>query len=250
MCLLPERSQNNGRFCQILLTALLILSVNPVKNLEGRGLVNFDPDYEQARQNMVEYQIKGRGIKDKNVLGAMLKVPRHLFVPEEMRDLAYRDEPLPIGHGQTISQPYIVGYMTEALKLQPGDRVLEIGTGSGYQTAILAEIVSKVYTIELIPELSLRAQETLKSLGYKNIEFLTGDGSKGWPEKAPFEAILVSAAPAEVPPALIEQLKIDGRLIIPVGTDSQELVLIKRTKKGWEKTRLIGVRFVPLIIKP
>ncbi len=247
---MPERSQNNGRFCQILLTALLILSVNPVKNLEGRGLVNFDPDYEQARQNMVEYQIKGRGIKDKNVLGAMLKVPRHLFVPEEMRDLAYRDEPLPIGHGQTISQPYIVGYMTEALKLQPGDRVLEIGTGSGYQTAILAEIVSKVYTIELIPELSLRAQETLKSLGYKNIEFLTGDGSKGWPEKAPFEAILVSAAPAEVPPALIEQLKIDGRLIIPVGTDSQELVLIKRTKKGWEKTRLIGVRFVPLIIKP
>jgi len=226
------------------------LSVNPDKNLEGRGLVNFDPDYEQARQNMVEYQIKGRGIKDKNVLGAMLKVPRHLFVPEEMRDLAYRDEPLPIGHGQTISQPYIVGYMTEALKLQPGDRVLEIGTGSGYQTAILAEIVSKVYTIELIPELSLRAQETLKSLGYKNIEFLTGDGSKGWPEKAPFEAILVSAAPAEVPPALIEQLKIDGRLIIPVGTDSQELVLIKRTKKGWEKTRLIGVRFVPLIIKP
>jgi len=199
------------------------LSVNPVKNLEGRGLVNFDPDYEQARQNMVEYQIKGRGIKDKNVLGAMLKVPRHLFVPEEMRDLAYRDEPLPIGHGQTISQPYIVGYMTEALKLQPGDRVLEIGTGSGYQTAILAEIVSKVYTIELIPELSLRAQETLKSLGYKNIEFLTGDGSKGWPEKAPFEAILVSAAPAEVPPALMEQLKIDGRLIIPVGTDSQEL---------------------------
>lgn len=128
--------------------------------------------------------------------------------------------------------------------------MLEIGTGSGYQTAILAEIVSKVYTIELIPELSLRAQETLKSLGYKNIEFLTGDGSKGWPEKAPFEAILVSAAPAEVPPALIEQLKIDGRLIIPVGTDSQELVLIKRTKKGWEKTRLIGVRFVPLIIKP
>jgi protein-L-isoaspartate(D-aspartate) O-methyltransferase len=224
--------------------------VNPVKNLEGRGLVNFDPDYKQARQNMVEYQIKGRGIKDKNVLGAMLKVPRHLFVPEEMRDLAYRDEPLPIGHGQTISQPYIVGYMTEALKLQPGDRVLEIGTGSGYQTAILAEIVSEVYTIELIPELSLRAQETLKSLGYKNIEFLTGDGSKGWPEKAPFEAILVSAAPAEVPPALMEQLKIDGRLIIPVGTDSQELVLIKRTKKGWEKTRLIGVRFVPLIIKP
>jgi protein-L-isoaspartate(D-aspartate) O-methyltransferase len=224
--------------------------VNLVKNLAGRVGVSFDPDYEQARKNMVEYQIKDRGIKDKNVLAAMLKVPRHLFVPEEMRDLAYRDEPLPIGCGQTISQPYIVAYMTEALKLQPEDRVLEIGTGSGYQTAILAEIVSEVYSIELIPELSLRAQETLKSLGYQNIEFLTGDGSKGWPEKAPFEAILVSAAPADVPPALIEQLEIGGRLIIPVGTDSQELVLIKKTKKGWEKTRLIGVRFVPLIIKP
>ena len=166
-----------------------------------------------------------------------------------MRDMAYRDEPLPIGYGQTLSQPYIVAYMTEALKLRPEDKVLEIGTGSGYQTAILAELVRDVYTIEIIPELSERAQETLKNLGYTNIEFLIGDGSKGWPEKAPFDAILVSAAPAEVPPALVEQLQINGRLVIPVGTDSQELVLIKKTKKGLEKTRLIGVRFVPLIIK-
>jgi protein-L-isoaspartate(D-aspartate) O-methyltransferase len=213
----------------------------------GRGVVI--SDYEQARRNMVEYQIKARGIKDKRVLSAMLKVPRHLFVPEEMRDLAYRDEPLPIGYSQTISQPYIVAYMTEALKLRPEDKVLEIGTGSGYQTAILAELVREVYTIEIIPELSQRAEETLKNLGYTNIEFLIGDGSKGWPEKAPFDAILVSAAPAEVPPALVDQLQINGRLILPVGTDSQELVLIKKTKKGLEKTSLIGVRFVPLIIK-
>lgn len=246
---MPERSENISRFCQILLIVLLLVNTDLVKNMEGEGVVNSNPDYEQARRNMVEYQIKARGIKDKRVLSAMLKVPRHLFVPEEMRDMAYRDEPLPIGYGQTISQPYIVAYMTEALKLRPEDKVLEIGTGSGYQTAILAELVRDVYTIEIIPELSERAQETLKNLGYTNIEFLIGDGSKGWPEKAPFDAILVSAAPAEVPPALVEQLQINGRLVIPVGTDSQELVLIKKTKKGLEKTRLIGVRFVPLIIK-
>ncbi len=246
---MPERSQNISHFCQILLIVLLLLNTDLVKNVEGEGVVNSNPDYEQARRNMVEYQIKARGIKDKRVLAAMLKVPRHLFVPEEMRDMAYRDEPLPIGYGQTISQPYIVAYMTEVLKLRPEDKVLEIGTGSGYQTAILAELVREVYTIEIIPELSQRAEETLKNLGYTNIEFLIGDGYKGWPEKAPFDAILVSAAPAEVPPALVDQLQVDGRLILPVGTDSQELVLIKKTKKGLERTRLIGVRFVPLIIK-
>ncbi len=246
---MPERSQNISRFCQILLIVFLLITVDLAKNMEGKGVLNSNSNYEQARRNMVEYQIKARGIKDKRVLSAMLKVPRHLFVPEEMKDLAYRDEPLPIGYSQTISQPYIVAYMTEALKLRPEDKVLEIGTGSGYQTAILAELVREVYTIEIIPELSQRAEETLKSLGYTNIEFLIGDGSRGWPEKAPFDAILVSAAPAEVPPALVDQLQINGRLILPVGTDSQELVLIKKTKKGLEKTSLIGVRFVPLIIK-
>jgi protein-L-isoaspartate(D-aspartate) O-methyltransferase len=249
MYFLPERSQNISRFCQILLIVFLLITVDLAKNMEGKGVLNSNSNYEQARRNMVEYQIKARGIKDKRVLSAMLKVPRHLFVPEEMKDLAYRDEPLPIGYSQTISQPYIVAYMTEALKLRPEDKVLEIGTGSGYQTAILAELVREVYTIEIIPELSQRAEETLKSLGYTNIEFLIGDGSRGWPEKAPFDAILVSAAPAEVPPALVDQLQINGRLILPVGTDSQELVLIKKTKKGLEKTSLIGVRFVPLIIK-
>ncbi|MGB9765080.1 MAG: protein-L-isoaspartate(D-aspartate) O-methyltransferase [Candidatus Saccharicenans sp.] len=201
----------------------------------------------EERKKMVELQIIKRGIKDKKVLEAMNRVPRHLFVPEEMRDLAYSDEPLPIGEGQTISQPFIVAYMTEALKLSGGEKVLEIGTGSGYQTAILAEIVHEVYTVELLSVLSERAQEILKELGYKNIKFLIGDGSRGWPEYAPYDAILVSAAPATVPRALIEQLKINGRMIIPVGTDFQELVLVTRKKDSWLEERLIGVRFVPLI---
>ncbi|MBC7361123.1 MAG: protein-L-isoaspartate(D-aspartate) O-methyltransferase [Candidatus Aminicenantes bacterium] len=196
---------------------------------------------------MVEFQIQKRGIKDRKVLEAMLKVPRHLFVPEQMKELAYGDEPLPIGEGQTISQPYIVAYMTEALKLTGNERVLEIGTGSGYQTAILAEIVKEVYTVEVIPELSRRAQKVLAELGYNNIKFLIGDGTRGWPEHAPYDAILVSAAPATVPRTLVDQLKINGRMIIPVGTDFQELVLVRRKKDGWEEERLIGVRFVPLV---
>jgi protein-L-isoaspartate(D-aspartate) O-methyltransferase len=196
---------------------------------------------------MVEYQIRRRGVKDRKVLRAMLKVPRHLFVPEQMKELAYGDEPLPIGEGQTISQPYIVAYMTEALRLRGRERVLEIGTGSGYQTAILAEIVREVYTVELIPELSARARGVLDKLGYRNIQFRVGDGTLGWPEHAPFDAILVSAAPASVPPALVEQLKPGGKMIIPVGTDFQELVLVTRKETGWDEQRLIGVRFVPLI---
>ncbi|MBC7348380.1 MAG: protein-L-isoaspartate(D-aspartate) O-methyltransferase [Candidatus Aminicenantes bacterium] len=196
---------------------------------------------------MVEYQIRRRGVRDKKVLRAMLKVPRHLFVPEQMKELAYGDEPLPIGEGQTISQPYIVAYMTEVLKLRGREKVLEIGTGSGYQTAILAEIAREVYTVELIPELSRRAQEVLQKLGYQNIKFRVSDGTRGWPEQAPFEAILVTAAPPAVPPALVEQLTTGGRMVIPVGTDFQELVLVTRKEQGWEEQRLIGVRFVPLI---
>lgn len=206
-----------------------------------------DSTYDRERKEMVEYQIRRRGVRNKKVLKAMLKVPRHLFVPEQMMELAYGDEPLPIGEGQTISQPYIVAYMTEALKLRGREKVLEIGTGSGYQTAILAEITREVYTIELIPELSLRAREVLQKLGYRNIQFRVGDGTRGWPEQAPFEAILVAAAPPAVPPALVEQLKTGGRMVIPVGTDFQELVLVTRKKEGWEEKRLIGVRFVPLI---
>lgn len=203
--------------------------------------------FDEERKNMVDFQIRKRGVKDKKVLEAMLKVPRHLFVPEQMKELAYGDEPLPIGEGQTISQPYIVAYMTEALNLTGKERVLEIGTGSGYQTAILAEIVREVFTVELIPELARKAQKILAELGYQNINFLIGDGSRGWPEQSPYDAILVSAAPAVIPQPLIDQLKFNGRMIIPVGTDFQELVLVTRKKEGWDEKRLIGVRFVPLV---
>lgn len=216
----------------------------PIKKEPG---VSNQSTFDEEMKNMVEFQIQKRGIKDRKVLEAMLKVPRHLFVPEQMKELAYGDEPLPIGEGQTISQPYIVAYMTEALKLTGNERVLEIGTGSGYQTAILAEIVKEVYTVEVIPELSRRAQKVLAELGYNNIKFLIGDGTRGWPEHAPYDAILVSAAPATVPRTLVDQLKINGRMIIPVGTDFQELVLVRRKKDGWEEERLIGVRFVPLV---
>ena len=209
--------------------------------------MNQDSAYDRERKDMVDFQIRRRGVSDRKVLKAMLKVPRHLFVPEQMRELAYGDEPLPIGEGQTISQPYIVAYMTETLRLRGREKMLEIGTGSGYQTAILAEIAREVYTVELIPELSARARGLLEKLGYRNINFRVGDGTLGWPEHAPYDAILVSAAPASVPPALIDQLKVGGKMIIPVGTDFQELVLVTRKESGWEEQRLIGVRFVPLI---
>lgn len=196
---------------------------------------------------MVSIQIEGRGIRDKNVLAAMRKVPRHRFVPEDVKSLAYHDEPLPIGEGQTISQPYIVAYMTEALHLTQETRVLEVGTGSGYQAAILAEIVREVYTVEILESLSLKAQELLKMLGYSNVHFKIGDGTLGWEEHAPYDGILVTAAPHSVPKALEEQLKISGQMIIPVGSENQELVLISRGKKKFRKKTLLPVRFVPLV---
>jgi len=204
-------------------------------------------DFEILRERMVESQIKARGLKDERVLQALLKVPRHLFVPEEMRSFAYGDEPLPIGEGQTISQPYIVAYMTEMLELKGEERILEVGTGSGYQTAILAEIVKEVYTVEVVESLSLKAQEILRGIGYSNIYFKIGDGTLGWKEYAPFDSIMVTAAPAEVPRTLEEQLKVSGRMIIPVGFEFQELVLVTREKKGFKKKKLLPVRFVPLI---
>ena len=196
---------------------------------------------------MVESQIKARGVKDEEVLEVMRKVPRHKFVSKNMKSYAYNDEPLPIGEGQTISQPYIVAYMTEVLQLRGDEKVLEVGTGSGYQAAILAEIAKEVYSIEVIEALSLRAQEALKELGYTNIYFKIGDGSLGWKEHAPFDAIMVTAAPDKVPEALQAQLNIYGRMIIPVGVTFQELVLIIREKKKYKKKRLLPVRFVPLI---
>jgi len=195
---------------------------------------------------MVEEQIEARGIKDSLVLAAMRKVPRHLFVPERYRSEAYADHPLPIGYGQTISQPYIVAYMTEALRLKGGEKVLEIGTGSGYQAAVLAEIADSVFTIEIIPELAESARERLRRLGYKNIFVLCGDGYRGWPEHAPFDAIIVTAAPDHIPGPLVEQLKVGGRMVIPVGSVYQELFLVVKTERGVEKRPLLPVRFVPM----
>lgn len=196
---------------------------------------------------MIENQLKFRGIKDKKVLKAMSEVAREEFVPENMISHAYDDEPLPIGEGQTISQPYIVAYMTEVLELNGQERVLEIGTGSGYQAAILAEVAKEVFTVELIGSLSRAAQLVLKKLGYKNIHFKIGDGTLGWKDNAPYDAILVTAAPSKIPTALREQLKVDGRMIIPVGEAYQELVLVVRKKRKFKNTKMLPVRFVPLI---
>ncbi len=198
------------------------------------------------RQLMVDKQLVARGIRDNRVLDAMRRVPRHLFVPKAHQREAYEDHPVPIGLKQTISQPYIVAYMSEVLKLQPGDRVLEIGTGSGYQAAILGELAGEVYSMEILPELGKRASSVLEGLGYKDIQVRIGDGYKGWPEKAPFDAIIVTAAPPNVPQPLLEQLKVGGRMIIPVGTFRQGLMLIQRGEDGFDEENVLPVSFVPM----
>jgi protein-L-isoaspartate(D-aspartate) O-methyltransferase len=202
------------------------------------------------RRRMVDEQLRARDIRDPRVLDAMLRVPRHQFVPESQRAGAYGDHPLPIGHDQTISQPYIVGFMTQALEIQPGDRVLEIGTGSGYQAAVLGELAKEVYTIEIVAPLADRARQTLAALGYRNIQVRTGNGYLGWPEQAPFDRIMVTAAPDQVPPALVEQLQIGGLMAIPVGTLLQELRILRRTPSGTETLQTLPVRFVPMTGKP
>jgi len=207
-------------------------------------------DFAGRRDDMVAFQIEARGLQDARVLSAMRRVPRHLFVPPELRGRAYGDEPLPIGDGQTISQPYIVADMTEALHLQGQERVLEIGTGSGYQTAVLAELAREVHTVELVAGLSLRAQSLLEELGYANIRFRVGDGTFGWAEHSPYDAIIVTAAAPTMPAPLEDQLGDGGRMIIPVGSGFQELVLVRRAKSGFSRTGLLPVRFVPLISTP
>jgi protein-L-isoaspartate(D-aspartate) O-methyltransferase len=197
------------------------------------------------RDKMVREQIEARGVRDPKVLAAMRAVPRHELVAEEQRSQAYEDRPLPIGQGQTISQPYIVAAMTELLDLQPGERVLEVGTGSGYQAAVLAELGVEVYSIEIVESLGRRAAEDLERLGYR-VNLRIGDGYRGWPEAAPFDAIVVTAAPEEVPPLLIEQLKVGGRLVIPVGSWSQELVLLRKEEDGVHQESVAAVRFVPM----
>ena len=204
-------------------------------------------DFAAERRRMVEEQIRRRGIKDPKVLAAVEQVPRHRFVPGELRAEAYSDRPLPIGYKQTISQPYIVALMTSLLGIKPGARVLEIGTGSGYQAAVLSRIAGDVYTIEIVSPLAERARRTLSELGYDNVHVRTGDGYKGWPNRAPFDAILVTAAPPIVPEPLLAQLKVGGRLVLPVGSYFQNLtVYTKRPDGSFEKENVLPVRFVPM----
>jgi protein-L-isoaspartate(D-aspartate) O-methyltransferase len=203
--------------------------------------------YEPFRRKMVEEQIIARGISDSEVIDAMLEVKRHLFVPENFRISAYEDHPLPIGYGQTISQPYIVAIMTELLQLEKNHKILEVGTGSGYQAAVLALLADSVFTIEIIVELARSAKRRLDSLDYKNVVVKAGDGYKGWKEHAPFDGIIVTCAPKEVPPLLLEQLAIGGRMVIPVGFYFQELLLITKDSSGTSEKSIIPVRFVPMI---
>ena len=209
-----------------------------------------DSEWEERRRRMVADQLRARDIRDPRVLDAMLTVPRHLFVPDGAHASAYGDYPLSIGHGQTISQPYIVAFMSQALDVKPEHKVLEIGTGSGYQAAILGELAGQVFTIEIVEPLAASAKATLQRLGYKNVHVRAGNGYAGWPEEAPFDRIMVTAAPDDIPPALIEQLKVGGLMAIPVGTYDQELRILRRTDSGLETLQTLPVRFVPMTGKP
>jgi len=207
------------------------------------------PDWaEAARARMVNEQIAARGVRSAQVLNAMRKVPRHLFVPPALERRAYDDSPLPIGSGQTISQPYIVGSMTELLAASPGMKVLEIGTGSGYQAAILAETGARVWSIEIVPGLAAQARMLLERLGYRLVTLRTGDGYAGWKEEAPFDRIIVTAAPPEIPAALVEQLKPGGRMVVPVGREYQELMVLEKAMDGRVRKRIeYPVMFVPMV---
>jgi protein-L-isoaspartate(D-aspartate) O-methyltransferase len=206
-----------------------------------------DDNFRRLREQMVERQLRARDIDEPRVLEAMQRVPRHEFVPDDQRRQAYEDGALPIGFNQTISQPYIVAYMTQALEVQPEHKVLEIGTGSGYQAAVLGEVAGSVHTIEIVPELAERSRRLLERLGYRNVEVRAGDGYRGWPEQAPFDRIMVTAAPPEIPQALVDQLAVGGRMVIPVGTWFQEMTIVTKTETGVTEQRTIPVRFVPMI---
>jgi protein-L-isoaspartate(D-aspartate) O-methyltransferase len=226
----------------ILVPRLMVLTVLACSS--GRDAS--DAALARAREEMVASQIAARGVRDPATLAALRKVPRHLFVPEASRAQAYDDHPLPIGHGQTISQPYIVAFMTEALALRGGETVLEIGTGSGYQAAVLGEIAARVYTIEIVTPLAEASAALLKHLGYANVSVRAGDGYVGWPEAAPFDAIMVTAAAPRIPEPLRQQLKDGGRLVVPVGDEWQELVVVTRRGERFEEKRVLPVRFVPM----
>ena len=221
------------------LMALAVLACSSARDGDEAALA-------RAREAMVVSQIAARGVRDPKTLAALREVPRHLFVPRDSRAQAYDDHPIPIGHGQTISQPYIVAFMTEAVGLRGGETVLEIGTGSGYQAAVLAGIAARVYTIEIVAPLAEASAALLKSLGYANVSVRAGDGYQGWPEAAPFDAILVTAAAPRIPEPLKQQLKDGGRLVVPVGDEWQELVVVTRRGERFEERRVLPVRFVPM----
>jgi len=208
-----------------------------------------EKEFAEQRREMVAVEIKRHGVTDKRVLAAMRAVPRHLFVPRELQQMAYTDTPLPIGQGQTISQPYVVALMTELAEITPGEKVLEIGTGSGYQAAVLSELTDEVFTIEILPKLAAQAQRRLQAMGYTQVRVRAGDGELGWPEEAPFDAILVTAAPEQVPEALIGQLAEGGVLVIPVGERGYQRLRRLRKKNGkiTEKDEAIPVSFVPMV---
>ncbi len=228
----------------------LVLTCAVLAGVAMNGCEPASPSVEEERaaqrEQMIEQQIAARGVRDPAVLEAMRTVPRHEFVPESFRAQAYSDSPLPIGDGQTISQPYIVALMSELLEVQEGERVLEIGTGSGYQAAVLAAMGVDVYTIEILPNLCQQAAETLERLGYERVTVRCGDGYGGWPEHAPFTGIIVTAAPERVPQPLLDQLTLGGNMVIPVGSFYQELKVITRTEDGFEERSVIPVRFVPM----
>jgi protein-L-isoaspartate(D-aspartate) O-methyltransferase len=233
---------------QRIVIIILILMVSYALIFAQEAVTQASPnlDFKNLRERMVTYQIEQRGVKDRRVLEAIRKVERHKFVPLALQHLAYEDTPLPIDEEQTISQPYIVALMTELLQLKGKEKVLEIGTGSGYQAAILAELAKDVYTIEILPRLADRAKELVSELGYKNIQVKCGDGNFGWPEFAPFDAIIVTCAAKEIPPPLIEQLAEGGRMVIPQGEVHQVLKLLVKVKGRIEQSDIIPVRFVPM----
>ena len=238
-----RKTGNSGFFAPLLLAAAI-----------GAPALQFAPaqtdERSEERSQMVDRQIEARGVRDPQVLEALRRTPRHLFVPPELAGEAYVDSPLPIGHGQTISQPYIVGLMSELLKVEPDHKVLEIGTGSGYQAAILAQLADQVFTIEYLEPLGRVARERLERLRFDNVEVRIGDGYKGWPEEAPFDRILLTAAPEELPQALVDQLAPGGRLVAPIGPVSgiQTLRLVEKDERGRVTSRdLLDVRFVPMV---